>query len=353
MPALPLAPSRALPGMRTMSAARAALHARLGGGCSLLLWPGRDPDQQIRMTLYAADPDDGADWDDALLLHVPCGAFQLSSGVRWLRALSGIDLGEPGQPLDPWLCAALLGALDGTPLEAGSELARAGVAPDDAVVLRWVLHSRHHSVACHARASAGAWSSLLARADWHRAATPLTQLAALPVRTSVVVARHTLAHAAAFALRPGDIILPDSPAFDCAGQGRIRLAGQLLTVAWHAPSHLDILDLESAMDQYDPEAGVVTLPPSDFDTREAGHPAPGLESDALTAVPVRLDFVLGRIELPLARLQQLAAGSVLELHDGSPLDVAIDCGGRLLGRAELLDVEGRLGLRVTHWMGAA
>lgn len=362
-----------LPGMRSMSSARAALQARLGAGCTLDLWPERAPDSRIRMSLYGDDALAAqVDWRAALQLHGPCGVLELSNGARWLRALSGIDLDEGIGLDDEWLCGALLGTLDGTPLEACASIRRAGASPaDDAVVLCWVLHDGRHSVACHARAGAATWNALLARADWRTRATPLAHFPRLPVDAAIVLARHSLPHHAAHALRPGDIVLPDEPLFDSEGRGRLHLAGHQLDVAWRAPNHLDILHLEPRMEHdhgnghvsdsdsgtdsdCDSDAGASALPPSGIAAQDANDaPAAAIDGDALLAVPVTLDFVLGRVQLPLARLQALAPGSVLEVRHGSPLEVAIDCGGRLLGHAEVLDVEGRLGLRVTRWGGAA
>lgn len=348
----PLAVRPPSPGVRALSGARAALFARLGAGCSLDLWPQRPADERIRMTLYADDGRATLDWTGSMQLHGPCGALQLSDGARWLRALGGVD---PGDGADAWLCGAVLGALDGTPLEACARLQPGALGQvDDEVVLRWVLHSGHHSVACHARAGAATWCALLAQADWRTRSAPLAHFAALPITSSVVLARHTLPRAAFDALYPGDIVLADRPAFDCAGRGRLTLAGHALDVAWRSPNYLDILHLEPCMEQQDMDDGGAALPLSDFgiggDERAAGA---GMDPAALAALPVTLDFVLGRVQLPLGRLQQLAAGSVLELSHGSPLDVAIDCGGRVIGRAEVLDVEGRLALRVTRWGGAS
>lgn len=350
----PTAGWRTLPGVRSMSAARAALHARLGPGCTLALWPERAPDARMQMTLYAEDDSvpQSADWSDAVQLQGPFGAIELSDGPRWLRALSGIDL-DAGQGMQSdWLCGAVLGALDGTPLAASAALQRGGIGPlDDECILRWVLHSSRHSVACHARASAATWCALLARGDWRTEAATLAHFPALPVASAIVLARHTLPAAAAQALRPGDIILPDVPAFACNGQGRLRLGALSLAVAWRAPNHLDILHLEPCMEQHDDEGGAGALPLADL-TTDGGESA-AFDAQALQAVPVTLDFLLGRVQLPLARLQQLAVGSVLEVSHGSPFAVAIDCGGRLLGHAEIVDVDGRLGLRVTRWGGAA
>ncbi|WP_170304394.1 FliM/FliN family flagellar motor switch protein [Duganella radicis] len=74
--------------------------------------------------------------------------------------------------------------------------------------------------------------------------------------------------------------------------------------------------------------------------------------DGLDAVPVTVGFELGRVALPLAELRTLGAGAVVQFDGGSPAAVAIVSGGTTLGRGEIVDVEGRLGIRVTHW-GAA
>lgn len=355
---------RKLPGVRTMSAVRAALQARLGAGCTLALWPQREPAARMRMSLYAEDDSlpQMADWTDAFQLQGPCGAIQLSDGARWLRALTGIDLGDdfgmqPGT--DEWLAGALLGGLDATPLAGCALLQRGGIGPlEDECILRWVLHSGQHSVACHARASAATWCALLARADWRTQPASLRQFPMLPVSTAIVLARHRLPQHAVLALRPGDIILPAAPSFGCDGRGRLRLGGCMLAVAYAAPNHLEILDLEHCMEQQDIDGGAALQPAAiadiadgamEGDEQAATVPA----GEALLAVPVTLDFLLGRVQLPLGRLQQLAVGSVLEISHGSPTEVAIDCGGRLLGHAEVLDVEGRLGLRVTRWGGAS
>lgn len=66
-------------------------------------------------------------------------------------------------------------------------------------------------------------------------------------------------------------------------------------------------------------------------------------------VPVNLAFVLGKVRLPVGEVRRLAPGSVVLFKGGSPASVAIVSSGRTLGRGEIVDVDGQLGIRITQW----
>lgn len=68
-------------------------------------------------------------------------------------------------------------------------------------------------------------------------------------------------------------------------------------------------------------------------------------------IPVTLRFDLGRLELTLAELRQLGPGSVLELPGPADAPVRITVGGRCIGTGELVEVEGRAGVRVLQMLG--
>jgi type III secretion system YscQ/HrcQ family protein len=86
---------------------------------------------------------------------------------------------------------------------------------------------------------------------------------------------------------------------------------------------------------------------------ELPHDAPAIDyQDAdsdLDEVALTLGFELGTVSLQLAEVRTLGRGAVLQLSGGSPASVAIVAGGRTLGRGEIVDVEGQLGIRVTQW----
>ncbi len=65
-----------------------------------------------------------------------------------------------------------------------------------------------------------------------------------------------------------------------------------------------------------------------------------------------LHFELGRLRLTLDQLRALGPHSVLDLRHGSPQSIAIACGGAEVGRGEVVNVDGRLGVRITRWDGA-
>jgi type III secretion system YscQ/HrcQ family protein len=69
----------------------------------------------------------------------------------------------------------------------------------------------------------------------------------------------------------------------------------------------------------------------------------------LEAIPVRIHIILREIELTLAELSALSAGSILEL-EGSPADpVRLALNGKIAGSGELIDIEGKLGVRISAW----
>lgn len=73
------------------------------------------------------------------------------------------------------------------------------------------------------------------------------------------------------------------------------------------------------------------------------------EHGDLDSVPVTLSFELGKASLPLADVRTLGQGAVVLFSGGSPASVAIVSAGQTLGYGEIVDVEGRLGIRVTRW----
>lgn len=72
-------------------------------------------------------------------------------------------------------------------------------------------------------------------------------------------------------------------------------------------------------------------------------------SPDLSALPVRLHVVLGEKEMTLADLQSLDTGAILELdHDKSGhVDIALN--GKLAGTGTLVEVEGKLGVKILSW----
>jgi type III secretion system YscQ/HrcQ family protein len=69
----------------------------------------------------------------------------------------------------------------------------------------------------------------------------------------------------------------------------------------------------------------------------------------LRALPVRLHVVIGEKELTLAEMDNLVPNTILELGTGKTDPVRLAVNGRMVGTGELVEVEGRLGVRVLSW----
>ena len=90
--------------------------------------------------------------------------------------------------------------------------------------------------------------------------------------------------------------------------------------------------------------------PGPSESTSTSNPAPRPEAGAFAPVdvPVTLTVELGRVNLPIHRLADLKPGDVLELgrHPRDPVELT--SGGRLIARAELVQVDTELGVRVTQ-----
>lgn len=75
------------------------------------------------------------------------------------------------------------------------------------------------------------------------------------------------------------------------------------------------------------------------------------ESPDLTQLPVRLHVVLGQVDLSLAEISSMISGTVLELDKGKSDPVHLAVNGRILGTGELVEIDGKLGVRITGWSG--
>lgn len=62
--------------------------------------------------------------------------------------------------------------------------------------------------------------------------------------------------------------------------------------------------------------------------------------------PMTLRVEIGRVRMTLRELSQLAPGSVLELHRDAREPVSLVLDDRVLGKGELVRIEGELGVRI-------
>jgi type III secretion system YscQ/HrcQ family protein len=77
------------------------------------------------------------------------------------------------------------------------------------------------------------------------------------------------------------------------------------------------------------------------------HPTPDLSQ-----LPVRVHVILADKEMTLPEASGLTRGAIVDLDCEKTGVVSLAVNGRVLGQGQLVDVEGRLGVRVLSWRGA-
>lgn len=84
---------------------------------------------------------------------------------------------------------------------------------------------------------------------------------------------------------------------------------------------------------------------------EEDRPEDGPAVADVRQLPVRLEFVLQQSMVTLAELQQLCQGRLLPVQTGAEQRVEVRANGALLGRGELVQLDGHLGVEMTQWQG--
>ena len=73
------------------------------------------------------------------------------------------------------------------------------------------------------------------------------------------------------------------------------------------------------------------------------------EKPDLTTLPVRVQIVLGQLDMTLAELNKLTPGTIVELDRDKSERVQLAVNGKIAGTGELVEIEGRLGVRISNW----
>ena len=145
-------------------------------------------------------------------------------------------------------------------------------------------------------------------------------------------------------LEAGDIVFLDQYVND--PQIIVRISQRTAFLGEIADTGVSILQRHQTMDEYEHEqAG------------EEGHEQEGQSempaADAEVSVdlhdlPVTLMFEVGQQQLTLAELQGMHAGYVFELDRSIQQPVNMRANGKLIGQCELVQIENRLGARITQ-----
>jgi type III secretion protein Q len=190
---------------------------------------------------------------------------------------------------------------------------------------------------CELRLAGNGATNLVALLE--RCAARRKSFADLPVTVCVRVAAVTLSVSEISRLSPGDVVLVEQccrkPRAAVAVIGEHLVAPVALTEAGGALVTAPIRGRGSAWEWS--MADVAGKPSRD-----------GEEDGALDDLPVKLVFELGRVDLSLREIRQLAPGAVVAL--ARPLEESVDvvANGRRIGRGNLIQVGDSLGVRLAR-----
>ncbi|MET3056235.1 FliM/FliN family flagellar motor switch protein [Serratia marcescens] len=176
-------------------------------------------------------------------------------------------------------------------------------------------------------------------------------LSMLPLNLPFCVGALSLSFAELAGLRPGDVLLPHDDTFTPQGAGTLRFAH------FQAQGNL-VGSVERSTGFYltDLEKISVTFPYNDneIESDEQDESCVGWSADSeptgvtLDPLPLALTVRCGHLHLTVGALQRLAPGATIMVEHVQPGEALLYHGDYPLAKGELVDVEGRLGLQITH-----
>lgn len=330
-----------------LSALYASLMHILGRGLVFYLTK-----ENVQITLKA-EAGTAIDWERSIISNADYGSIMWSDGGRFFRALTGIDIDvttDEDELRWPLLQAAVIARMSKTPLAGLDSLTRKQTpVAAQAIALKVIVASDRHAFSLHALASAETWLAFFRKHGWEQVRNDLEHFLDVLLVFPVLVARHAVPLNVCNTIMGGDVIVPSLPNFRTDGEGVFFLAGARAHVCINAFHTLTINSVKNKMtndDHNKHESGLAHVTADVEKNPEQEDEQIAYVSDALE---VPLDFVLGHVQITLGELRSLGARSVLTIHDGSPDAISIRSRGVALGMGELVDVDGQLGIRVTHW----
>lgn len=163
-------------------------------------------------------------------------------------------------------------------------------------------------------------------------------LISLPIELAVRVASAHLDGETLQSVEPGDAIVFDQ-ALVRVKDG--QLAGQAVLAAPTGPDRFTLSLLDGD------QLRVETL---DSLEKPMSEPSEKSVSDVIAEdVELTLNAELGRVRVTLAEVGGYGEGHVINLGKPVGTEVDLTLSGRLVGRGELMDIDGELGVRVTRW----
>ena len=192
-------------------------------------------------------------------------------------------------------------------------------------------------------------AALLNQPGWGSLPAPLCS--ALPLSLPIDLGAVSFAPSQLRALRPDDVVFPATSYFSPTGRGELRLAqlrleGELLFGEGH-PARFLITRLENTYVNVTPEENLpADTPQPDESLTETTAPV----ASPFDALPLALTVRCGHLKLTLGELNRLDVGSTVTVDNVVPGEALLCHGEFPLAKGELVDVEGRLGLQITHML---
>jgi type III secretion protein Q len=160
----------------------------------------------------------------------------------------------------------------------------------------------------------------------------------LPVPVSVRVAAVTCSAGEIVTLLPGDVVMADHR---CHGA---RTAVVVLAEHVAAPVELTAAGAQLTAPPVRVQGSIWEWSMESRGDRSQAD----LEKTDLDDIPVKLLFELGRVELSLAEVRQLAPGALIPVPRLLEESVDISANGRRIGRGSLVRIGNNLGVRITR-----
>lgn len=276
---------------------------------------------------------------------------------------------EPGTD-DAWFWALFQQTLSESLRQAFGYLKPVAGPVSEAIACRLEVRIGAAGATSHLQVAGATLLGLLRAAPWQHCAMPWDER--LELLVPLPLGHLALAAGQLAALRPGDVLVPESALFDASGQGLIHLGRHCLRVRVHsrnAPLRLTLLALEETdmsttadtdiltpewddttgyeADALAPDA-VAEPTPAAAEAPEATAQAPAAAHERFDDLPLALTIRCGHLHLTLGQLRNLAPGAVLQVQGVTPGAAALFHGERALAHGELVEVDGRLGLQITR-----
>jgi type III secretion protein Q len=165
----------------------------------------------------------------------------------------------------------------------------------------------------------------------------------LVLRLPIVVAEIGVTFDELRQLNAGDVVLLAGMTAQNASQVRLAISPRRVIIAEIDGQKLTVARVGKAMSANDAA--------SDADKPSADGSSTVVPAAALEELPLRLVFDLGELELSLAELRTMVPGQVIDLARQPGNAVRVSINGRRIGAGEIVEIEGRLGVRITELTG--